>query len=138
MFEIVELLEEKHVTDTREMTWALAKCLTCGEQSRILLQNLQKSNRLKRQYCSLCIKSTFHNMTNTPFWNIWRGLKYRAQDKSDKDYGGRGISMCDSWLEFSNFYKDMYSTYEEGLTIERINVNLGYSKENCTWITMFK
>jgi hypothetical protein len=49
-------------------------------------------------------------------------------------YGGRGIKVCDSWLSWDKFKEDMLDTYSPGLSIERKDVNLGYSKENCIWI----
>jgi hypothetical protein len=51
-----------------------------------------------------------------------------------KDYGGRGIKVCERWLVFKNFYDDMFSSYRAGLTIDRENNSLGYFKENCRWI----
>lgn len=54
-------------------------------------------------------------------------------DKSYVNYGGRGISVCDSWLSLENFISDMYPTFQEGLSIDRIDNNKGYFKDNCRW-----
>ena len=51
------------------------------------------------------------------------------------DYGGRGIGVSDSWLIFENFFEDM-GIRPLGLSIERKNNDLGYSKENCKWATL--
>ncbi len=54
---------------------------------------------------------------------------------SYKNYGGRGITVCERWMKFENFYKDMGDPPER-MTLERKNNNKGYSKRNCKWATM--
>lgn len=79
-----------------------------------------------------------HGMDGTRFYKCWIGIKSRTRCKTDKDYhryGGRGIEMCAKWNLFENFYKDMFPTYKDNLTIDRINVNGNYCKRNCKWST---
>lgn len=61
-----------------------------------------------------------------------RCLNPRAKDF--KWYGGRGITVCERWLEFEKFAEDMRGSWEDGLTLERVDVNRGYEPGNCVWI----
>jgi hypothetical protein len=82
-----------------------------------------------------------HGMSNSPIYKKWMGMKKRCQNPNDISYhlyGGRGITVCEEWQSFSNFYRDMGKTFKEGLSLERIDNEKGYFKDNCKWITMFE
>lgn len=77
-------------------------------------------------------------MKGTRPYRIWAKLKSRCNNPNEVNYeryGGRGITVCDEWMKFDNFWKDMKVTYEDNLSIDRINNNDGYYKENCKWST---
>lgn len=81
---------------------------------------------------------TTHGMTNSKIWNSYRGMKERCTNKNNKryeSYGGRGISYDPKWETFEGFLEDMLPTYQEGLELDRIDVNGNYCKENCRWST---
>lgn len=78
---------------------------------------------------------------NKRLYYIWRGILGRCLNKnhpSFKDYGGRGIDVCDDWRRsFKAFYSwAVNNGYESNLSIERIDVDSGYNADNCKWITL--
>jgi len=84
-------------------------------------------------------KRKWKNKSGTVIYYAWRNMKRRCNDKNDASYhryGGRGISVCDEWMDsYDTFYEDMHATHADGLTLDRINCNGNYEKSNCRWAT---
>ena len=77
-----------------------------------------------------------HSRPRTPTYNTWRSMRARCHNPkvdSYQFYGARGICVCPEWVRFENFLRDM-GERPEGYTLDRINPELDYYKENCRWL----
>ncbi len=84
-------------------------------------------------------KEKWINKSNTPTYFVWRNMRRRVsnpKDASYKHYGERGITVCPQWMaSYDQFVADM-GECPEGLSLDRTDNDLGYSPENCRWVTM--
>ena len=82
-------------------------------------------------------KDRASELTNTPAYISWKQMKQRCLNPNApdyKNYGGRGVTICEKWFKFAGFYEDM-GERPNGLTLDRIDNNESYCKENCKWST---
>lgn len=88
---------------------------------------------------TLLNRNTSHGLSGTSEYNIWKALKQRCYNPNElhyADYGGRGILICDRWLNsFENFIEDMGNKPSPTHSIDRIDNDGNYEPSNCKWST---
>lgn len=82
-------------------------------------------------------RNTSHGLSGTKTYRVWKNMRARCSTPTDSDYadyGGRGIKVCDEWEDYPAFLADM-GECPEGMSLDRVDVNKGYSADNCRWAT---
>ena len=114
----------------------LCKC-DCGIYTYAQMAQLTRGKK-KTCGCHFEQRRNGKGIAHTPTYLSWASMKRRCYDKNFKqykDYGGRGVTVCDRWLEsIENFIEDM-GERPEGCTLDRIDTDGNYCKENCKWST---
>lgn len=129
---------ERPLTTTQAGRFFECRCACEKQTIRVVQQSSLRAGRSKSCGCFNVDLKTKHGAALKETLNEYRTWVrmmhrcYNPKDKSYKNYGGRGIKVSAEWHDPSVFVQDM-GIRPEGLTIERKDVNLGYSKENCIW-----
>ena len=122
----------------------LCEC-ECGNRKEIAAANLKKGSTTSCGCYSRSLKRKkgTHGMTNTRIFHEWESMIQRCKNPNNqryRDYGGRGIKVCDDWMnDFTSFYEwAVNNGYDDTLTLDRKNVDGDYEPSNCRWITNFE
>lgn len=126
-------------TSNKKVRYGIYKCY-CGNEFKTRIQSV-KQNKTKSCGClhkeKALIFNTKHGLSSHVLFGTWSGMIQRCTNKIHmyyNDYGGRGITVCDRWLNVANFIEDMLPTFQKGLTLDRKDNDRGYSKDNCRWV----
>lgn len=130
VIDIAEHIKGKHIK------W---RCV-CDCGTEIITAGVYLTNG-KKTHCG-CGKSFSYRLAYPRIYSIWLNMKDRCTNVNNnhyKDYGGRGITICQEWQDdFETFCKwSLENGYNDDLSIDRISVNGNYEPSNCRWITMF-
>ena len=127
----------------KHSTKVICSC-SCGRTTRAVRQyDLTHGNSLMCRRCSVSLSKTSHGASQTghtsPEYTTWVHMIQRCTNPKNKDYknyGGRGIVVCDLWLEsFEAFLLQMGKRPTLKHTIERLDSNSNYESSNCVWAT---
>lgn len=126
-------------TSNKKVRYGIYKCF-CGNEFKTRIQSV-KQNKTKSCGClhkeKALIFNTKHGLSSHVLFGTWSGMIQRCTNKIHmyyNDYGGRGITVCERWLNVANFIEDMLPTFQKGLTLDRKDNDKGYYKDNCRWV----
>lgn len=104
---------------------------SCGNETKVRGQSLKNGDI---QSCG-CAKETVQGRYDTGSYRSWKAMMFRCfnlKSKSYKSFGGRGITVCERWKDFNNFFADM-GERPEGAELVRLDTEKNYELSNCRW-----
>ena len=140
-FNMLTVLKEEERHNKQRQFLCKCDCGNIGIHKLILLTSEQSKSCGCLRKKIFVDRNTSHGKSRTKLNAVWQSMKQRCNNPnhiSYKHYGGRGIYICSDWMSsMINFYNWAFENgYEEGLSIDRKDVNGNYEPSNCRWVKM--
>ena len=137
-FGYLTVIERASGREDKKIYWK-CKC-KCGNETIVPTECLRRGTTQSCGCKKHETKNETHNMSKTRLYKVWCDMNqrcYREKSKDFANYGGRGIQVCDQWRHDFVAFRDwaISSGYSDNLSIDRKNVDMGYSPDNCRWAT---
>lgn len=141
VFNMMTIIKEVEPRKKQRQFLCKCQCGNIGNYVLVLLVNEQTKSCGCLRKSRFLQRNTSHGKSRTKLNAVWQSMKQRCENPNNinyKYYGGRGIKVCEQWISsLIVFYNwSIENGYEEGLSIDRINVDGNYEPNNCRWVSM--
>ncbi len=124
----------------RRVRFGLYLCPECDEEIKMRTADFKRRSPTQCKTCINKTRATTHGYGNELLYSVWNQMRYRCRNKKHefyKNYGERGITVCDEWYDSYIVFRTwaLSNGYSKNLTIDRRDNDKGYEPKNCHWVT---